>query len=131
MLSNEYMQQLITHTKQTTIPLLFTALYSNTKQHWNSNVISLTFAALKFLMEMDHRLFSLCATTFQKKNETDHSQRVQRDSKWVVDEGLAKRRVSEFGLIERGVSIVPSTTSTPYSSLVIDPVRFPTIVLVA
>ncbi|KAA6398633.1 MAG: putative protein phosphatase 2A regulatory B subunit, partial [Streblomastix strix] len=95
LLTNEYILQLVSQTKNQAIPVLFMALYANTKQHWNANVISLTFSALKLFMEMDGRLFTQCATSFKKKNDNDAKQRYMRDLKWQIVEKVARDKSPE------------------------------------
>jgi hypothetical protein len=123
MFQNDYLAQLIVQTKPQTIPLLFMALYGNTKQHWNASVISLTYAQLKALMEMDAKLFSQCASAFKKKNEQEHTLRSQRDAKWESIEVLAKRLTGgrdggalSSGVHERRSGSTGISSATPSSS---------------
>ena len=43
------------------LPLVFEALYTNSRSHWNSTVHGLTCNVVKLFMEMDAKLFEECS----------------------------------------------------------------------
>ena len=43
------------------LPLVFEALYTNSRSHWNSTVHGLTCNVVKLFMEMDAKLFDECS----------------------------------------------------------------------
>ncbi|KAA6388187.1 MAG: putative Serine/threonine-protein phosphatase 2A 56 kDa regulatory subunit gamma [Streblomastix strix] len=102
MLSNEYLLQLVSQTRAQTIPLLFMALYTNTKTHWNQSVVLLTFSALKLFMEMDNRLFSQCATSFKRRTDQEARQKVARDLRWdTLEKAVIPKRVQYDTLLQQ------------------------------
>merc|ERR1719506_1911784 len=55
--NNDYIVKLINQNRKDLFPIIISALYKNSKQHWNSAVHGLTFNVLKLLMEADPQLF--------------------------------------------------------------------------
>merc|ERR1711924_296159 len=64
--NNDYIVKLINQNRHTLYPIIIGALYTNSKQHWNSAVHGLTFNVLKLLMEADPQLFDECSAKHPK-----------------------------------------------------------------
>lgn len=66
--------------------------FTNSKQHWNSAVHSLTFNVLKLLMEADPQLFDECSA----KHRTDAEEQEQRDEirkkRWIQLQDLHDKK---------------------------------------
>ncbi|RKP13494.1 phosphatase 2A regulatory B subunit-domain-containing protein [Piptocephalis cylindrospora] len=63
--NNEYIVNLINENVQDIMPILFPALYRNSKTHWNRTIHGLVYSALKLLMDMDPNLFDECAQQYK------------------------------------------------------------------
>ncbi len=51
------------------LPIVFEALYQNSRAHWNSTVHGLTCNVVKLFMEMDSTLFDQCSNEYRQKQE--------------------------------------------------------------
>lgn len=92
--NNDYIVKLINQNRQAIFPILIGALYTNSKQHWNSAVHGLTFNVLKLLMEADAALFDECSAKHRIDSDNELEQQKERDRKWKLlqDAFSAKRR---------------------------------------
>lgn len=67
--NNEHILNLVSHNRQVILPLVFSALERNTKNHWNQAVLNLTLNLRRMLSEMDEELVIAC----QRKLEEEDS----------------------------------------------------------
>lgn len=51
------------------LPIMFPALYRNSKTHWNKTIHGLIYNALKLFMEMDQKLFDECVQNFKSERQ--------------------------------------------------------------
>ena len=58
---------LISDNAATILPIMFPALYRNSKNHWNKTIHGLIYNALKLFMEMNQKLFDECTQKYQVK----------------------------------------------------------------
>lgn len=56
---NEYIVSLISQSKTEILPLIFSSLERNSRDHWNQTVHGLTNNVRKLFMEMDSALFQV------------------------------------------------------------------------
>jgi len=80
--NNDYIVKLINQNRKDLFPIIISALYKNSKQHWNSAVHGLTFNVLKLLMEADPQLFDECSAKHRLEEESDERREHQRNSRW-------------------------------------------------
>merc|ERR1719159_2371711 len=80
--NNDYIVKLINQNRQALFPIVIGALYTNSKQHWNSAVHGLTFNVLKLLMEADPQLFDECSAKHRAEAETQEQNENHRQAKW-------------------------------------------------
>jgi|Transcript_108462 serine/threonine-protein phosphatase 2A regulatory subunit B' len=92
--NNDYIVKLINQNRQAIFPILIGALYTNSKQHWNSAVHGLTFNVLKLLMEADAALFDECSAKHRIDSDLETEQQKERERKWKLlqDAFQAKKR---------------------------------------
>mmetsp|Transcript_57041 Transcript_57041/g.104799 ORF Transcript_57041/g.104799 Transcript_57041/m.104799 type:complete len:466 (+) Transcript_57041:90-1487(+) len=81
--NNDYIVKLINQNRQTLFPIVIGALYTNSKQHWNSAVHGLTFNVLKLLMEADPQFFDECSAKHRQQTEEDEQREEVRKQKWA------------------------------------------------
>ncbi|GKE39285.1 serine/threonine protein phosphatase 2A 57 kDa regulatory subunit B' kappa isoform-like protein [Tanacetum coccineum] len=67
--NNEHIQHLIMSNRQVIMPIVFSSLQHNSKNHWNRTVLNLTQNVLKMFHEVDEQLVISC----QGKVEEDKS----------------------------------------------------------
>jgi len=79
--NNEYIVGMIAQNRQQVLPIVFEALYTNSRSHWNSTVHGLTCNVVKLFMEMDSKLFDDCSTDYR-----EHQEQVEKDKKTDEDE---------------------------------------------
>ena len=72
---------LISDNAATILPIMFPALYKNSKNHWNKTIHGLIYNALKLFMEMNQKLFDEC--TQQYKVDLSLSNKRKRTSKRI------------------------------------------------
>lgn len=81
--NNDYIVKLINQNRQQLFPMIIGALYTNSKQHWNSAVHGLTFNVLKLLMEADPQLFDECSAKHRQEAEEEDKKNEVRTTKWA------------------------------------------------
>ena len=63
---------LISDNATTILPIMFPALYRNSKNHWNKTIHGLIYNALKLFMEMNQKLFDECTQKYKVNNINNH-----------------------------------------------------------
>mmetsp|Transcript_97685 Transcript_97685/g.174019 ORF Transcript_97685/g.174019 Transcript_97685/m.174019 type:complete len:455 (-) Transcript_97685:75-1439(-) len=82
--NNDYIVRLINSNRKVLFPVVIGALYTNSKQHWNSAVHGLTFNVLKLLMEADPSLFDACSAKHKQEAEDEEQRDVLREQRWAL-----------------------------------------------
>lgn len=67
--NNEYIVGLIAQNRDKILPIVFAALYENSRSHWNTTVHGLTCNVVKLFMEMDSALFDACSAEYRVELE--------------------------------------------------------------
>ena len=80
--NNDYIVKLINQNRRELFPIVLGALYSNSKQHWNTAVHGLTFNVLKLMTEADPPLFDECSAANRVKMEEEETKGEQRCVRW-------------------------------------------------
>uniref|UniRef100_A0A6Q2Y7D2 Serine/threonine protein phosphatase 2A regulatory subunit n=1 Tax=Esox lucius TaxID=8010 RepID=A0A6Q2Y7D2_ESOLU len=98
--NNEYIMSLISDNAAKILPIMFPALYRNSKTHWNKTIHGLIYNALKLFMEMNQKLFDDCTQQFRAEKNKEKAKSKEREEAWIKIENLAKSnpQVSE-GLV--------------------------------
>lgn len=89
--NNEYIMSLITENTAIILPIMFPALYKNTKTHWNKTIHGLIYNALKLFMEMNHKLFDECSQKYKIEKQKEKDKLRDRDSAWSKIETKARQ----------------------------------------
>uniref|UniRef100_A0A182QX05 C2H2-type domain-containing protein n=1 Tax=Anopheles farauti TaxID=69004 RepID=A0A182QX05_9DIPT len=90
--NNDYIMSLISENSKVIMPIMFPALYSNSKSHWNKTIHGLIYNAIKLFMEMNQLLFDECHRKYQAEQETEQEKLAQRETLWQQMEDLAISR---------------------------------------
>eukprot|EP00164_Ancoracysta_twista_P001504 GFYU01001971.1.p1 GENE.GFYU01001971.1~~GFYU01001971.1.p1 ORF type:complete len:528 (+),score=163.97 GFYU01001971.1:227-1810(+) len=101
--NNEYILSLIAQNRQVLLPIVFGALYQNSKNHWSSSVHGLTYNVLKLFMDMDSALFNECSHNYN--NDLKHMREREQDriSRWEKVENLAQQHLNDTSVIPETV----------------------------
>lgn len=68
--NNDYIMSLITENSSVILPIMFPALYNNSKTHWNKTIHGLIYNAIKLFMEMNQVLFDECNKKFRLERQS-------------------------------------------------------------
>ncbi|KAL7871719.1 hypothetical protein SRHO_G00067020 [Serrasalmus rhombeus] len=88
--NNEYIMSLISDNAARILPIMFPALYRNSKTHWNKTIHGLIYNALKLFMEMNQKLFDDCTQQFRAEKNKEKLKWKEREEAWIKIENLAK-----------------------------------------
>uniref|UniRef100_A0A8C5NCB1 Serine/threonine protein phosphatase 2A regulatory subunit n=1 Tax=Gouania willdenowi TaxID=441366 RepID=A0A8C5NCB1_GOUWI len=88
--NNEYIMSLISDNAAKILPIMFPALYRNSKTHWNKTIHGLIYNALKLFMEMNQKLFDDCTQQFRAEKSKEKAKWKEREEAWQKIEYLAK-----------------------------------------
>ena len=69
---------LISDNASVILPIMFPALYKNSKSHWNKTIHGLIYNALKLFMEMNQRLFDECTQQYKAEQKKEKEKAKQR-----------------------------------------------------
>jgi len=89
--NNEYIVSLIAQHREKVLPLVFEALYTNSRNHWNSTVHGLTCNVVKLFMEMDATLFDKCSAKYREEQDAAESVDDKKLKQWQSIEKLAEK----------------------------------------
>lgn len=67
--NNEYIVNLIGENINVVLPLVFSALYTNSNGHWNRQIHNLAYNALKLLMEINAEVFEECSANYKRSRQ--------------------------------------------------------------
>jgi serine/threonine-protein phosphatase 2A regulatory subunit B' len=82
---------LLTENAAVILPIMFPALYKNTKTHWNKTIHGLIYNALKLFMEMNHKLFDECSQKYKLEKQKEKEKLHDRDTAWMKIESKARQ----------------------------------------
>jgi len=88
--NNEYIVSLIMQQRQNILPIVFGALYENSRMHWNQTVHGLTCNVVKLFMEMDGKLFDECSANYRAEEEQKPAQEAAVGEQWAQIQKLAE-----------------------------------------
>jgi len=89
--NNEYIMSLISDNASVILPIMFPALYKNSKSHWNKTIHGLIYNALKLFMEMNQRLFDECTQQYKTEQKKEKEKTKQRLEAWKKLDNLARQ----------------------------------------
>merc|ERR1719205_307681 len=112
--NNEYIMSLISDNAATILPIMFPALYRNSKNHWNKTIHGLIYNALKLFMEMNQKLFDECTQKYKAERLKEKEKVKARAEAWNRVEGKARENpdVDQVAIMLDKVSILASQAPT-------------------
>ncbi|CAI4223556.1 unnamed protein product [Auanema sp. JU1783] len=120
--NNEYVMSLINDNCAVILPIIFPALFKNSKTHWNKTIHGLIYNAVKLLMEMNQRLFNESTQAFVKERQNEKQRMEEKQKQWRKIEETARsnplfdelKSIYDFdnmyvmnGFIDEGASLTP------------------------
>lgn len=89
--NNEYILSLVSDNTPVILPLIFPALYRNSKSHWNKTIHGLIYNAMKIFMEIDGPLFDDCTQKYKAEKLKEKQKLKDREEYWIKVRGIAMR----------------------------------------
>ncbi|KAK0428717.1 hypothetical protein QR680_010968 [Steinernema hermaphroditum] len=102
--SNDYIMAMVDNNVEVILPIMFPALYKNSK-HWNKTIHALIHHALKSFMEVNQCLFDECDQYFAKEREREQGDLESKTKTWRLLEAKAKSNPLFPELLANGISI--------------------------
>ncbi|XP_021964080.1 serine/threonine-protein phosphatase 2A 56 kDa regulatory subunit gamma isoform [Folsomia candida] len=87
--NNEYIMSLISDNAVDILPIMFPAMYRNSKTHWNKTIHGLIYNALKLFMEINQKLFDECTQNYKKERLKERELLNKRETVWSKLEEIA------------------------------------------
>lgn len=82
--NNEYIVNLMGEHITVILPIVFPALYQNSKQHWNRTIHSMVYNALKLFMEINPELFDEVQHNYQRDRREEYDRMCARYDEWIA-----------------------------------------------
>merc|ERR1711874_965115 len=113
--NNEYIMSLISDNAATILPIMFPALYRNSKNHWNKTIHGLIYNALKLFMEMNQKLFDECTQKYKAERLKEKERLKQRQDAWNKVEASARANpdVEQVAKMLDDISLLNAGSSDP------------------
>ena len=111
--NNDYLMSLVNDNAAELVPIVFPALYKNSKSHWNRSIHGLIYNALKVLSEMNSTLFDECSSKYKSEVTKDKRLAAERTTKWSQLTALAAKNP-----LAATVKIPEATVPTPMPDIV-------------
>lgn len=94
--NNEYIVNLMGEHINVILPIVFPALYHNSKQHWNRTIHGMVFNALKLFMEINPTLFDEVQHNYKQQRREDYEKSCQRYEEWLTlrEQAIANYKAS-------------------------------------
>ena len=80
---------MISDNASTIVPIMFPALYKNSKSHWNKTIHGLIHNALELFIEMNQKLFVECVQAYKNEQKKEQERDRQRLEDWKKLDQLA------------------------------------------
>lgn len=94
--NNDYIMTLISDNADVILPIMFGALYKNSKSHWNKTIHGLIYNALKLFMEMNQRLFDECTVRYKDERQRERAKMKEREEAWAALEQAANANADKI-----------------------------------
>ncbi|TCD63366.1 Serine/threonine-protein phosphatase 2A 56 kDa regulatory subunit delta isoform [Steccherinum ochraceum] len=80
--NNEYIVNLMSDNLSVILPIVFPALYTNSKSHWNRTIHAMVYNALKLFMEINPDLFDDTMQQYKQRRLDERQHAVDRYEDW-------------------------------------------------
>ncbi|XP_077530856.1 serine/threonine-protein phosphatase 2A 56 kDa regulatory subunit gamma isoform-like isoform X2 [Haemaphysalis longicornis] len=110
--NNEYVMSLVSDNAAALLPIVFPALYRNSRAHWNKTIYGLVYNALKLLMEMNQKLFDDCVQNYRQERHIEKLRMRERQDAWSRIESLAEKN-PQFQLVRPPIGSPSQAPDSP------------------
>ncbi|KAK9450654.1 phosphatase 2A regulatory B subunit-domain-containing protein [Limtongia smithiae] len=93
--NNEYFVSLMSENVETILPIMFGALYKNSRGHWNRTIHTMVCNALRMFMELNPALFEECTALYRETEEHAEEREERRQQLWSQVEALANQNMQK------------------------------------
>ncbi|CAK8678164.1 serine/threonine-protein phosphatase 2A 56 kDa regulatory subunit gamma isoform-like [Clavelina lepadiformis] len=107
--NNEYIMSLVSDNTTTVLPIIFPALYKNSKTHWNKTIHGLIYNALKIFMEMNQNLFDECTQKYKLDKQKEKQKLKEREEFWTKLHDVAMKSPLAKGFSQNRLAPLPSS----------------------
>ncbi|GBE81997.1 Serine/threonine-protein phosphatase 2A 56 kDa regulatory subunit delta isoform [Sparassis crispa] len=80
--NNEYIVNLMSDNLAVILPIVFPALYTNSRSHWNRTIHAMVYNALKLFMEINPDLFDDAMQQYKQRKLDERQHAVERYDEW-------------------------------------------------
>ncbi|KAE9399325.1 protein phosphatase 2A regulatory B subunit [Gymnopus androsaceus JB14] len=109
--NNEYVVNLMSDNLATILPIVFPALYTNSKSHWNRTIHGMVYNALKLFMEINPDLFDEAMQQYKQRKIEEQQRAVNRYDAW--QKMRAKALTNAGGKLPEGYVEISYPTPPP------------------
>ncbi|ODO09194.1 hypothetical protein I350_02794 [Cryptococcus amylolentus CBS 6273] len=81
--NNEYIVNLMGEHISIVLPIVFPALYQNSKSHWNRTIHGMVYNALKLFMDMNQEVFEECQNNYRAQRKAESDKALERYDEWI------------------------------------------------
>ncbi|CAA3006876.1 serine threonine phosphatase 2A 57 kDa regulatory subunit B theta isoform-like [Olea europaea subsp. europaea] len=92
--NNDHIENLIKQNRKVILPIIFSSLEKNARNHWNQAVQSLTLNVQKIFSDTDPELFEECLLKYQEDEAQEEEIKTKREATWKQLEDIAAMKVS-------------------------------------
>ncbi|KAA1474941.1 protein phosphatase 2A regulatory B subunit [Dentipellis sp. KUC8613] len=92
--NNEYIVSLMSENMAVILPIVFPALYQNSKTHWNRTIHGMVYNALKLFMELNPELFEETMQHYKQRKMDERQHAVERYEGWLKLRETAKKNAN-------------------------------------
>ncbi|KAJ7273640.1 armadillo-type protein [Mycena haematopus] len=110
--NNEYVVNLMSDNLAVVLPIVFPALYTNSKSHWNRTIHGMVYNALKLFMEINPDLFDDSMHQYKQRKIEDQEHAVHRYNAWQKMREIALQNAPN-GQLPSGFHEVPHSPPPP------------------
>ncbi|KAJ7156046.1 protein phosphatase PP2A0 B subunit gamma isoform [Mycena crocata] len=110
--NNEYVVNLMSDNLAVILPIVFPALYTNSKSHWNRTIHGMVYNALKLFMEINPDLFDDSMHQYKQRKIEDQEHAVHRYNAWQKMREIALQN-APGGKLPAGYVEIPHAPPPP------------------
>ncbi|KII83746.1 hypothetical protein PLICRDRAFT_58212 [Plicaturopsis crispa FD-325 SS-3] len=114
--NNEYVVNLMSDNLAIILPIVFPALYTNSKSHWNRTIHGMVYNALKLFMEMNPDLFDDAMHQYKQHKIEEREHAVHQYEAWQKLRGLALHN-APGGKLPAGYVEIPHAPPPPLAPI--------------
>ncbi|KAG5727635.1 Serine/threonine-protein phosphatase 2A 56 kDa regulatory subunit delta isoform [Termitomyces sp. T112] len=114
--NNEYVVNLMSDNMAVILPIVFPALYNNSKSHWNRTIHGMVYNALKLFMEINPDLFDETMQHYKQRKIEEQQHAVGRYEAWQQLREMARKN-APGGRLPEGYTEIPRLPPSPPSNI--------------